>query len=143
MNIHEYMSHCQSQRFTWGTFDCCIYAAGAIEVATGRNPMAACPAYNNDVTASIVLRETFGSTSVRDIFMQLVSEYGAVQIQPHEMKNGDLACVEWPHEFTRSCDIDQSCGMGVVYNNQVLVCCTHGLVSVPTTHRVIDLWRFS
>lgn len=142
MTIYEYMEQAKATPFKWGKFDCCIYAAGAIEIATGDNPMMGCPQYNNEVTASIVLRETFGSASVREIFLKLVDRYNAVKVDVHEMKDGDLACIEWPHRFIKESELDESVGMGVVYNNQILVCSSHGLIPVPDRFYILDIWRF-
>ena len=142
MTINDYMTRSMCRRFEWGTFDCCIYAAGAIEIATGENPMTRCPNYNDEVSASIVLSEYFNSNNVRDIFLKLTDAYDAHKVELHEAQNGDLVCIKWPDAFTKSGTLDQSVGMGVFYNNQVLACSANGLISVPSTHRIIDIWRF-
>lgn len=142
MTVAKYIEQCTDRAFEWGTFDCCIYAAGAIELATGRNPMEGCPIYNSEVSASIALYKKYNERSIRQVFLKIVEEFNAQQVHIADMQDGDLACVKWPHEFTNSRSIDQSYGMGVVFANRVLVCSNHGLIAVPSTHRIVDIWRF-
>ncbi|MFV0678662.1 DUF6950 family protein [Variovorax sp. tm] len=41
-----------SMPFAWGSNDCCTFAAAAVEVMTGANPMADFPAYSSEIGAA-------------------------------------------------------------------------------------------
>uniref|UniRef100_A0AAU6W097 Tail fiber protein n=1 Tax=Pseudomonas phage Pavpe01 TaxID=3138545 RepID=A0AAU6W097_9VIRU len=142
MDIDSYMSECLNAPFKWGAFDCCLFAAGAIQCATGVDCMAETRSYNSEQSAAIVLNKHFGTLVVRDIFLQIARRFDAHNIALHDARNGDIVCVQWPKKFIKPCEIDQSCGLGVFYRNRVLACSSHGLITIPSTHRIIDIWRF-
>jgi len=143
MDIHDYMRSCETKPFQWGQFDCCLFAAGAIEARTGIDCMKHTRNYDDEMTAAIQLRDSFGTAIVRDVFLQIAERYNAKQIDLSEAEDGDIVCVQWPYLFQKANSLDQSCGMAVFYRNQVLACTVRGLISVPPSHRIIDVWSFT
>lgn len=143
MDIHSYMSECSTKRFEWGTFDCCLFAAGAIAVKTGLHPMREVTPYNDPTSAGISLRESYGSNAVRDVFLKIAKEYEAKKVDISEAKDGDIVCIKFPTRTTTLRDVDQSCGLGVFYRNKVYGCLqSGGIVKIPMIHRIIDIWSF-
>lgn len=142
MDIDSYIAECRNSPFKWGVFDCCLFATGAVQCTTGIDCMAGSRSYNSEQSATIVLNRRFGTLAIRDMFLQIANEMNAHKIDIAEARNGDVVCIQWPKQFISSCEIDQSCGLGVFYRNQVLACSSHGLIVIPSTHRVIDVWRF-
>lgn len=143
MDIDSYMAECGTQRFVWGTFDCCLFAAGAIEVTTGVHPMKDVTPYKDATSAGISLRESFNTNSVRDVFLQIAERYNARKVDLNEARNGDVVCIKFPTNTVNPRYIDQSCGLGVFYRNKVYGCLqSGGIIHVPLMHRVIDIWRF-
>lgn len=143
MDIDTYMAEAQETAFRWGKFDCFLFAAGAVLSKTGVDHMETLRGYGDEVSASILLRERFGTLSLRDVFLTVAANAGAKQVAHiQQASNGDVACVQWPHKFQKSSQIDQSCGLGVVYRDRVYACAPGGVFVVPNTHRVIDIWSF-
>lgn len=142
MDIHSYIRECQHRIFQWGTFDCCLFAADAIRIMTGRDPMEGCRGYDSESTAAHLLRERFGTTDIRQVFLSIVRQCNARTVELGDARDGDIACIRWVKSFNRATHLDQSCGMGVVYLRQVLGCTSQGLVAIPSKTRIIDVWRF-
>lgn len=142
MDLDTYMADCETRRFEWGTFDCFLYAAGAVEARTGVDHMADLRGYNDETSAAILLQERFSTLCLREAFMQIVAKESPEPIEFERAKNGDIVCVTWPHQFLRRSQIDQSCGLAVYYRNKVIALAPAGLFVVPATYRVVDVWRF-
>ena len=143
MDIDSYMLECHSRKFKWGVFDCFLFAAGAVQAKTGIDYMADLRGYGDETSAAILLMDRFETLNLRDVFMDVASAAGAKEVAHiQQCVNGDIACVEWPKKFQRSSEIDQSCGLGVVYRERVYVCVGPGVMLIPPSHRVIDYWSF-
>ncbi|MCW2763970.1 MAG: 19, gp19 [Marmoricola sp.] len=143
MDIDTYMAECMSKRFQWGTFDCFLFAAGAVQAKTGVDHMANLRGYGDETSAAILLQDRFGTLNLRDVFLEVAGHANAKQV-PHIQAayNGDIACVQWPHKFEKASVINQSTGLGVVYRDKVYACAPGGVFRVPPTHRVLDIWSF-
>lgn len=143
MNIHEYMRECQDKRYEWGKFDCCTFAAGAIEVATGVDVMAPYRTYIDEMSCAITMNENFGSTNIRDAFLKLAATVSGKAIDIAEARDGDVVCIQWPLATYNKGKVDQRQGMGVFYRYSAWAClCPQGITRIPLTHRIIDVWRF-
>lgn len=143
MDIDTYMAESMNRQFEWGVFDCFLFAAGAVQAKTGADHMEGLRGYRSETSAAILLQDRFGTLSLRDVFMELAGAVGAKEVAHiQQCTNGDIACVEWPKKFQKPTDIDQSCGLGVVYRDRVYVCLPKGVTLIPATHRVIDYWSF-
>ena len=142
MDLHEYMQFCQTQRYQWGKFDCCTYAAGAIQVLTGVDCMEGVTPYSDETSAAISLLDSFGTANVRDVFLQIAHKHGAKQILDGEArKDGDICCVKWPIRRNKK-TVDQSVGLAVYYQNSVFACSLVGVARALPPLIVLDYWRF-
>lgn len=140
--LEAYINACRTKRVAWGSFDCFTFAAGAVEAKTGVDHMATLRGYNDETSANILLRERFGSLDLRQVFLSIALEK-AVEVPLSEAQNGDIACVRWPGtRLVKEHDINQQHGLGVVWNREVLAVAPNGLVRVPLTHHIVDVWRF-
>lgn len=142
MTIDEYIVQCKNSKFEFGAFDCCLFAAGAVQCKTGTDPLEGMRDYNSEQSATIVLNENFGTLNIRDIFLEMARFFNAHTVGIEEAQNGDIVCIKWPRQFLQKHEIDQSCGLGVYYRNQILACSQRGLIPVPLGERIIDIWRF-
>lgn len=141
-DLERYIEGCRKQQFQWGKLDCFCFAAGAVHAHTGIDYMAQLRNYADETSATILLRERFGTTRLRDAFLCVAFEH-AMQVPPSEARDGDVACIKWPgHRFVAEHEMDQQHGLGIVFQREVLAVHPQGLVTVPLTHRVVDLWRF-
>lgn len=73
--------------FTWGSNDCCTFAAAAIEAITGANPMAAAPSYDSEVGAARLILRAGDMHS-------LASEFLGASMPPAFAAVGDVVLVE-------------------------------------------------
>ncbi|CUS06480.1 hypothetical protein FDJ62_gp19 [Acinetobacter phage Loki] len=143
MDLDQYMIYCEGRLFKWGEFDCCLFASGAIKVQCGYNPMESVAHYVDTTTASISLRERFGTNSVRDAFLQIAEEYGAERVENNELKDGDILSVDFSRMIKQRCQVDQSFGMGVYWRNSIYVCLQpRGLARLGNDLTLKDAWRF-
>lgn len=142
MNLDEYMSMCAKAPFEWGKFDCCTFSAGAVAITTGKDLTKELGPYIDPTTCAINMRAAYGTHIIRDMFLQVVEKHGARKIDLSDAQNGDVVCIEWPKQFLGKGEIDQSCGLGVFYNNSAYGCAHGGIIQIPLTHRIIDIWRF-
>ena len=140
--FYEFMAQAQTERWQWGRHDCFLFAAGAVLAETGVDHMSELRGYNDETSATILLQERFSTLSLREAFLSVARRAGAVPVVPELVRDGDVGCVQWPVKFIQPYAIDQSTGLGVFYHGKVVVCSPTGLVRVPVSHRVIDLWRF-
>ena len=61
--LNAYVCDVQRNEFAWGRFDCCTFAAGAVQAMTGEDPMAAYRnQYRSRLEAALALRETGSGT---------------------------------------------------------------------------------
>jgi hypothetical protein len=141
-DLERYIDSCRDQHFQWGKLDCFCFAAGAVQAHTGIDHMAQLRDYADETSATILLRERFGTGKLRDAFLCVAQEH-AVQVALEDARDGDVACVKWPGQrFVAEHEMDQQYGLGVVFGHVVWAMAPKGLVAVPMTHRVVDLWRF-
>lgn len=141
--LTAYITDAHTKRFQWGTFDCFLFAAGAVAIETGVDHMAELRGYRDETTAEVLLRERFGTTNLRDVFLTVAGNVGAKQVEIENAQNGDIACVRFPAYFLRSDKIDQSCGLGVWYENKVFILTPTGVMQVPGgSDRIMDVWSF-
>jgi hypothetical protein len=71
---------------SWGSNDCCSFAAAAVEAITGSNPMATAPAYDSEAVATRLIIRAGGLRS-------LASQYLGEPVSPAFAAVGDLVLV--------------------------------------------------
>lgn len=78
--------------FVWGENDCCMFAAGAVEVQLGINPMQEFIGEYNDLeTAQKALKE-IGRTT---LYATMQSKFGRA-VKPMQAARGDIAYMKSP-----------------------------------------------
>lgn len=63
--LAAYLETLRDQPFRWGSLDCAIFAAGAVNAMTGVDPMRGLRGYRSEAGAEKVLKEKAGGTLVR------------------------------------------------------------------------------
>ena len=96
--LGEYMRDCAGLAFDWGAANCCHFAAGWVERATGLNPMADLPATPSAVAALRLIRELGGSLQAawtrqlgREPIAPAFAQVGDVVLLPLALHSGEPA----------------------------------------------------
>ncbi len=95
-SLFTYLEAAETRPFLWGSFDCCLFAAGAVQAVTGVDVMAQFPQkYSTEEEARIHL-EAFGG--VGGLFDAALIPLGAKRIGTLYAKRGDLLTLQLPGE---------------------------------------------
>jgi hypothetical protein len=142
--LDEYMAKAMQQSFQYGTFDCFLFAAGAVKAKTGTDHMADLRGYGDKTSAEILLMERFGTLKLHAVFLEIAHKVGASRLRDRHMaSDGDIALIQWPKQVLKPNQIDQSIGLGVYWQWRVFACANHGIMQIPNvTSRIIEFWRF-
>lgn len=140
--LSQFMRSAANSSFRWGENDCFCYAANAVKAVTGKDHMAELRGYDSPMTAAILMRERFGTLSLRSAFLQVAERAGAMPIPKLEVRDGDVICYHWPVGARKVTELDQSCGLGIFFLNHVWLLGPKGIIKRPLDERVIDIWRF-
>jgi hypothetical protein len=143
-SLDKYMGEAMQRRFQYGTFDCFLFAAGAVLATTGKDHMADLRGYGDKTSAEILLRERFGTLNLKAVFLETAHKAHARRLfDRHTAEDGDIALVQWPKVALKSSEIDQSIGLGVYWQWRVFCCASTGVMQVPNVpSRVLEFWRF-
>lgn len=82
---HEHMP----RPFQWGEWDCCSYAASAIEAMTGVNPWPEIGGYSNAREAAVAIRK-HGTSGLHALLDMVAGRWGWEEIAPDDAAFGDL-----------------------------------------------------
>lgn len=94
LRLAEFSQVRASMPFSWGSNDCCTFAAAAVEAVTGENPMAAMECYGTEAGAKRKALRRLLRRIARDGGLQgLVAEYMGSPIAPRMAGVGDLVVV--------------------------------------------------
>lgn len=86
-SLNAYVESVRDRPFEWGSWDCCRFAAGAVEAMTGENPMAEfLGAYSDKSSAQAALREIGAGT----LYHTLLKKFGRPR-HPSRAQRGDIA----------------------------------------------------
>jgi hypothetical protein len=86
MQLSEYVLSKKSQPFEYGVNDCCLFAAGAVEVITGENPIPEFIGAYDSLKTSIKALKTLGSGT-----LEKTMDAKFTEIQIGYAQTGDLA----------------------------------------------------
>ena len=86
MQLSEYVLSKKNQPFEYGVNDCCLFAAGAVEVITGENPIPEFIGAYDSLKTSIKALKTIGSGT-----LEKTMDAKFTEIQIGYAQTGDLA----------------------------------------------------
>jgi hypothetical protein len=86
MQLSEYVLSKKNQRFEYGVNDCCLFAAGAVEVITGENSIPEFIGAYDSLKTSIKALKTLGSGT-----LEKTMDAKFTEIQIGYAQTGDLA----------------------------------------------------
>ena len=75
--LHDYLSGCEDAEFAWGTLDCALFAAGAVEAMTGDDPAAAYRGHYTTAIGSARALTRFGEGTLEATIDALFAERAA------------------------------------------------------------------
>ena len=84
VRLGYYLESAEAKRFRYGTFDCCKFAAGAVEAMTGVDLMEGF-VYDNARSAKALMPK-----GLLPIFSQVMGKFGCPQVKPTFAQRGDL-----------------------------------------------------
>ncbi|WP_442322110.1 DUF6950 family protein [Cernens ardua] len=122
-DLHTYLSSHLDTPFQWGTFDCCIFAAGICMSICGVDPMK--PYYGRYSTEyeakRLILKEPGSLEAVWDACF--------TRINPLNAQRGDIVAFRGP----------QGLSMGVVWANSIFATSDSGITRINVTP--VMAWR--
>lgn len=91
--LAEFISKAQHRRFSWRSWNCCIFAGRATYAVTGCDPNALFPRYRSRAQAETILRDSGGMESLIDKALTGLAE----RVHPSRATYGDILL----HDFGR------------------------------------------
>ena len=111
-HLTEYIEAHRDTVFEWGKSDCCIFAAGAVEVMTGENPMKSFTVkYSDEKTGRSLMGRYGGLARI------LTDMFG------HSHQRGQRGDVAY-------CDFPDGSAVGIHIGNKAVFLSTDGMVEV-------------
>jgi hypothetical protein len=103
----------RARPFAWGSHDCCLWAADAVQAVTGRDPAAQWRGtYSSEIGAFRVVLALGG--------LPAIAALGGVEIPPGLAIQGDVGLVRWP-DGIHSLGVCAGAGRWLVVGDEGLV----------------------
>lgn len=104
--------------FEWGTHDCCMFAADAVQVLTGDDPLTA---YRGTYSTEEEAAAKLGEAGLEAAALERMATFGAPLIRPSLAQRGDVALVAVRNHLL----------LGVVTGERIVVPDADRLAEVP------------
>jgi len=92
--LAEFIQGAQKRPFVWGEFDCCLFAADWVMVATGVDVAADLRGkYKSETGAARVIKKYGGIERMVD---DLLAPYGAIKLPIAKARRGDVCLLDTP-----------------------------------------------
>lgn len=119
--LSAYIEAVRERPFEWGSWDCCHFAAGAVEAMTGENPMLEfLGSYSDEKSARAALKKLGAGT----LYHTLLTKFGRPR-HPSRAQRGDIAYAVHAGPTLGVC-LGQDCAFVGEHGQQ------KGLVMIPT-----------
>ena len=124
--LAQFLAENQQRPFAWGKWDCCLFAAGAVQVQTGIDYAADYRGrYTTALGAKRILTR-FGHSDIRSAISEQLGEPVAAPL----CQRGDVVLVGHAENTVA----------GIVFGTHVWVIDTHGMMQLGTAHAQCG-WR--
>lgn len=81
----------RARAFVWGSWDCCLWVASAIEAMTGVDIADAFRGkYTDQATANAVCQTACGSAALADMAAYVAKEHALAEVSPLHAQRGDM-----------------------------------------------------
>lgn len=111
--LADYLDDCAERPFTWGSHDCCQFAAGAVAAMTGVNP-AAQFSYGTEAEAAALLEQHGGVAGLATLTL-------GESVHPAKAGRGDVVLA----------NLSGGPSLGVLVGNECAFAAARGLVFWP------------
>lgn len=126
VQLATYVRDGMSLSFAWGRHDCCLWAAGWVDLATGTKIHRAFAGRYDDLKGALrLVREAGGLASLTSLALA-----GTPIMEPLKAIRGDIAIVPGAYQID---------AVGIILGRQVAVLTPDGLEGVPVS-QVITAW---
>lgn len=126
--FHAYLTG-NPARFHYGSHDCCLFVAGAVEAMTGTDIAAAYRGkYSTRKQALQVASGMFGARTVEGIVEQVAKAHSMPEISPLHASRGDMVLLQ-PQKGR-----DHLLGIVSLTGTRILIAIAKGFGSVPITN---------
>jgi len=122
--LRSYLLDHQDTPFSYGSFDCLSFAAGAAHSITGVDIMARFRGqYGTHLGAMRIARRVYGCRTVPDVLAEMMHEHGWLEVSPAFAQRGDIVLVA----------INDDLIVGVLHPNgrEAVITTNQGLWRVP------------
>jgi len=99
--LERYLIENEKQNFQYGHFDCCLFAAGAIEAMTGVDLAEAFRGhYANHKQAMVIVRKACGRMSFVSLAAKLFEKAHMPEVAPQFAQRGDVVLIRQPRNHS-------------------------------------------
>lgn len=133
--LQSYLDSCRSRPFAYGTWDCALFVADAIESMTGTDLASYFrSAYTSRREAVSTIARFCGNSSIQTVAATIAREYGMPEIDILHAGRGDMLLIK------RAKGRDYSLGLVNLNGQKALIALRIGVgeISLSTVHRA---WR--
>ncbi len=131
--FEAFLSRNRSRRFRYGSWDCCLFVADAIEAMTGTDVASEFRGrYDSRATAVKVTKEYCGRASIAVLASAVFSAAGFTEVAPAFAQRGDAVLIRRSRDF--------SLGIVALNGMDVVITSNRGLWKLPLS-RATRAWR--
>ena len=99
--FERFLSAHRTDRFVYGSWDCCLFVCDAIEVMTGTDPAQAFRgSYAPRAEAMAAVRAYTGTASIRVLARKITAEHGMELVPGLNARRGDLVMFRRPRSWS-------------------------------------------
>lgn len=131
--LELYLEANAKRKFQYGVWDCCLFACGAIESMTDRDPAEWFRGkYETAAGAVKLMRAAIGRGSVKAIVEQVATQFDMTEITTAHARRGDVALIRRARGW--------SVGIVALNGSQIVVAAEKGLMRIPIL-RAARAWQ--
>lgn len=92
--LGAFLADARGRKFRWGIWDCCLFAAGAVEAITGIDPAAELRGKYMTKKEARLLMSDFAGGGVSETIWRIASGYGCKEVSVLTAQRGDIVIAE-------------------------------------------------
>jgi uncharacterized protein DUF6950 len=128
--LSQFLYLYRNRSFRYGDWDCCLFAADAIQVMTGADLAEGFRGtYNSRSTAYALLKANFGGPSVRAFAQYAAAKHGMEQVAISYGRRGDMALIRRARDY--------SLGIISMTGKEIVVLRARTLMTIPLSYGLL------